>query len=178
MKNKLNPEDQALFRKAMWRVKKFTDKKVRVEPFVPASTHKRMLLLEEKIPDQFSDHEYLAVINSEDKLFYSKPGVSHQTIRLLKRGAYAVEDMLDLHGKIVDEARVALHEFLLECQAKSIRFILIIHGKGLHNVKQPILKNKVNHWLRQTNMVLAFCSAKPRDGGNGALYVYLRRGKQ
>jgi DNA-nicking Smr family endonuclease len=55
--------------------------------------------------------------------------------------------------------------------------IRIIHGKGKRsrNNKGPVIKTKVNHWLRQRDDVLAFCSARPIDGGTGAIYVLLRR---
>ncbi|HRY16587.1 MAG TPA: Smr/MutS family protein, partial [Candidatus Competibacteraceae bacterium] len=47
-------------------------------------------------------------------------------------------------------------------------------GKGSRH-RGPILKQKVNHWLRQRDEVLAFCSARAIDGGTGAVYVLLRR---
>ena len=51
----------------------------------------------------------------------------------------------------------------------------IVHGKGLRSRQgQPVLKVKVNHWLRQREEVLAFCSARPVDGGTGAVYVLLK----
>jgi DNA-nicking Smr family endonuclease len=41
--------------------------------------------------------------------------------------------------------------------------------------RRPVLKGKVNHWLQQRDEVLAFCSARPVDGGTGAVYVLLKR---
>ena len=81
---------------------------------------------------------------------------------------------MDLHGKTVEESKIALSRFLMQCQAKGIRHVLIIHGKG-HKMGKPILKNKLNHWLRQIDDVLAFCSATAKEGRSGALYVLLRR---
>jgi DNA-nicking Smr family endonuclease len=55
--------------------------------------------------------------------------------------------------------------------------VRIIHGKGKSSEgKLPVLKGKVNSWLRQKGEVLAFCSARPNDGGTGAVYVLLKRG--
>ena len=79
-----------------------------------------------------------------------------------------------MHRKTVDEARESLSHFLITCKTKGIRHVLIIHGKG-RGAGKPILKNKLNHWLRQTEQVLAFCSAAPKDGKSGAVYVLLRR---
>jgi DNA-nicking Smr family endonuclease len=54
--------------------------------------------------------------------------------------------------------------------------VRIIHGKGNGSVqRRPVLKGKVNHWLQQRDEVLAFCSARPVDGGTGAVYVLLKR---
>jgi DNA-nicking Smr family endonuclease len=54
--------------------------------------------------------------------------------------------------------------------------VRIIHGKGNTSLgKMPVLKGRVNSWLRQKNEVLAFCSARPNDGGTGAVYVLLKR---
>jgi DNA-nicking Smr family endonuclease len=54
--------------------------------------------------------------------------------------------------------------------------VRIIHGKGHgSHQRKPVLKGKVDHWLRQRRDVLAFCSARQADGGTGAVYVLLRR---
>jgi DNA-nicking Smr family endonuclease len=87
---------------------------------------------------------------------------------------YTIEASLDLHGMVVTEARNALSHFLMECHRQGIRQVLIIHGKGRAN-PYPILKNKLNHWLRQADNVLAFCSVKASDGSSGALHVLLKR---
>ncbi|MCW8826282.1 MAG: Smr/MutS family protein, partial [Gammaproteobacteria bacterium] len=84
-----------------------------------------------------------------------------------------VEAELDLHGFTVNEARVELTEFLHFAMESGLRCVRIIHGKGKSS--QPILKQKVDYWLRQREEVLAFCSAINRDGGTGALYLLLRR---
>ena len=56
-----------------------------------------------------------------------------------------------------------------------MRCVRIIHGKGSRSEEgQPVLKHKVNYWLRCRDEVLAFTSATGRDGGTGALYVLLR----
>jgi len=69
-----------------------------------------------------------------------------------------------------------LSRFLEENSTKHIYCVQIIHGKGLSNQTQPpLLKNQVNRWLRCHPAVLAFCSAQPKDGGTGALYVLLKQ---
>lgn len=84
--------------------------------------------------------------------------------------------MLDLHGLRVVEARLALAGFLAHAIRHRLRVVQIIHGKGYRSEdRQPILKQKINQWLRQRDEVLAFCSAPRFDGGTGAAYVLLSR---
>lgn len=93
----------------------------------------------------------------------------------LQRGAIAVELELDLHGLRVVEAQEVLAQFLAECRRRRTRCALIVHGKGFRSDgRQPVLKQKVNYWLRLRQEVLAFCSARRQDGGTGAVYVLLR----
>jgi DNA-nicking Smr family endonuclease len=88
-----------------------------------------------------------------------------------------VELELDLHGLTVSYAREMLLEFLRACRQRRVRCVQIVHGKGKSSDRQPILKHKLNLWLRQWEDVLAFCSARPRDGGTGAVYVLLRQAR-
>ena len=108
----------------------------------------------------------------EDYLFFSHSGLQEKTIKKLRQGKMPIAAILDLHGMTIPQAEDALQEFLLMCQQEELRHVLIIHGKGA-----GIIKNTVNTWLRDYPDTLAFCSAKPKDGGSGALYLLLRRPK-
>lgn len=117
-------------------------------------------------------------VAAEDKLMFIRPGVQHKLIRQLRQGIVRQTAILDLHGKTVDEARDAVNIFLQYAKQRRCRCVRIIHGKGLRNKPNPpLLKNYVNGWLQQYPYVLAFCSTLPKDGGNGALYVLLKQGK-
>lgn len=110
-----------------------------------------------------------------DELFFARPGVPTAALRKLKRGGWIIQAELDLHGLRSDEARLALSEFLLTCARNDCRCVRIIHGKGLRSKnREPILKHKLRHWLMQRNDVLAFCQARPADGGSGAAIVLLK----
>lgn len=114
------------------------------------------------------------VLAGGDSLLYAKPGVQHATLRKLRRGHFSIGAQLDLHGLGSDEARVALARFLQSARQRAVRCVCIIHGKGLRSgPRGPVLKHKLNHWLRQREEVIAFCSARPADGGTGAVYVLL-----
>jgi DNA-nicking Smr family endonuclease len=106
---------------------------------------------------------------------YGRPGLQRRILRRLRRGHYSLAAELDLHGMTVPVARVALQAFLQECRRRDLRCVRIIHGKGRRSSNEgPVLKVKVDRWLRQREDVLAFCSAQPADGGTGAIYVLLR----
>jgi DNA-nicking Smr family endonuclease len=123
-----------------------------------------------------SDDYDPAEIETSEELAYARPGLQLTVWRKFRRGQYAIEAELDLHGCKVPEARELVHRFLRHAQADGKRCVRIVHGKGKSaEGKLPVLKGKVNGWLRQKDEVLAFSSARPQHGGTGAVYVLLRR---
>ena len=109
-----------------------------------------------------------------DEISFRRDGVQDGVMRKLKRGEYRVEDLCDLHGLRVDEAKAALREFLAEALARRMRCVRIIHGKGKGSgPRGPVIKTAVNMILRKTAPVLAFTSARRIDGGTGAINVLL-----
>lgn len=126
---------------------------------------------EEEERDLYSENE----IEATDELYFSRPGIQDRVVRELRRGHLEIGLELDLHGLTARHAREDLNRFLEECQRRDIRCVRIIHGKGYGSEdRQPVLKQKLNLWLRQREEVLAFTSATRRDGGTGAVYVLLR----
>lgn len=111
-----------------------------------------------------------------DDLQYRQNGVQQAVLRRLRRGHYRCQAEIDLHGMIVAVARGCLAEFLQDALARDYRCVRIVHGKGLRSGNRgPVLKTKVAGWLRQRDEVLAYSSARPVDGGTGALYVLLKK---
>lgn len=109
-----------------------------------------------------------------------------KTDERLRKGKLPIEATLDLHGMRQEEARVKLISFIETAHARGQRCILVITGKGKTRreerewfEEQPgVLRDRVPEWLRREpidNLVLKFYQAQPKDGGTGALYVYLRR---
>ena len=70
-----------------------------------------------------------------------------------------------------------LDKFIEEAYQANFFVVAVIHGKGRNNADQPILKNKVNEWLRDYANVIAFCSASPQDGGTGKVYIMLEKSR-
>lgn len=113
-----------------------------------------------------------------EELFHARAGVQKRVLRRLRRGQYAIQAELDLHGMTRAEAGRALTQFMADCRQRGLSGVRIIHGKGRRSANEgPILKPAVAGWLRRRAEVLAFCSARPVDGGAGALYVLLRTGR-
>ena len=116
-----------------------------------------------------------AEVETHDYLLFSSPGIQKRLLLELQRGQLEPQIDLDLHGLRVVEAESLVREFLAHCHEKRIRCARIIHGKGLGSEdRQPVLKRKVNYWLRLREDVLAFCSAPRHQGGTGATHLLLR----
>ncbi len=149
----------------------------RLEPSPPRpSPRARQRELDEGrvMQDMLSDYDPGELEHGE-VLLYLRDGVSRQVLRKLRRGQYSVGAVLDLHGLTVEQARIHLARFLDQQRGDPRRCVRIIHGKGYHSpTGQARLKGMVNRWLPQREDVLAFCSARPMDGGTGAVYVLLK----
>lgn len=123
-----------------------------------------------------SDTPAMAEFETGNELVFARAGLQRSVLRRLRRGEFVVEAELDLHGATTPEARAALIDFLREATHRGLRCVRVVHGKGLGSPgKEPVLKRKTDHWLRRFDAVLAFCSARPADGGTGAVYVLLKR---
>jgi DNA-nicking Smr family endonuclease len=114
-------------------------------------------------------------VETGDELSFRRDGLPATVFRKLRRGRYRIGAELDLHGLTAVEARQAVHEFLQESCRQGTTVVRVIHGKGLGSGPGgPVIKRRVGRWLRHRDEVLAYCSARPVDGGTGALYVLLR----
>ncbi len=105
-------------------------------------------------------------------------GVDRRSAQRLTRGQLPVEAALDLHGHTQDQAHAALDRFLSQAQARGLRCVLVITGKGTTKEAGGVLRAQVPRWLNEPAnraRILAFDYAQPKDGGLGALYVLIRR---
>jgi DNA-nicking Smr family endonuclease len=149
---------------------------------LPATAHARPDPVQRERDDRAVLDESLAeqigvesLLETDESLSYRRNGISADTLRKLRRGFWVVQAELDLHGHRVAEAHGALGEFLREAAQHGQRCVRIVHGKGngsRHGV--PVLKGKVRAWLARRSDVIAFCQARPADGGCGALLVLLK----
>ena len=173
-KTKISEADINTFHEAVKDVKRLADEKVHLIP-----PKNRVIPPKPVFSDQNStifliDDDRVENVRSDEIISFKQTGIPDKTLRKLLKGQYNVEAVLDLHGMTAEQARLALQQFIAQSIEMDIRVGLIIHGKGLRN-DAPVLKNRLNQWLRRLPQVLAFCSAQPKHGRQGAMYVLLKR---
>lgn len=173
----LSEEDVALFRKEVAQVSPLRQDRIQRVPKQPGPLPKQSLEDERAtLRELLSDDPYFSDLETGDELVYIRPGLQNKLLRKLRRGQFSVGAELDMHGLTVAEAHGALSEFFKECRLRGLRCVRIIHGKGLRSPEgRPVIKGKLDRWLRLRQEVVAFCSARTVDGGTGAVYVLLKR---
>lgn len=120
-----------------------------------------------------------ALFHSDEYLEGKVAGLDDLVMNRLRQGKMAPEAHLDLHGLNASQAYEALRVFIRDCWFKDLRVILIVTGRGRNSLLgHAVLRQKLQTWLPQepfSHVVLAFCTARPHDGGPGSVYVLLRR---
>ncbi|MBW2709106.1 MAG: Smr/MutS family protein [Deltaproteobacteria bacterium] len=108
-------------------------------------------------------------------------GLDPRLMQQLKDGFFPIQDHVDLHRLTQEAAEVRIRDFLMQSHGRGLRCVLIVHGKGLNSENHtPVLKKKMPVWLSRgpvRKIILAFSTARPYDGGTGAIYVLLKRSK-
>ncbi|MBD5558588.1 MAG: DNA mismatch repair protein MutS [Desulfovibrio sp.] len=120
-----------------------------------------------------------AISHSDEYLEGHVVGLDPLIMGRLRAGGLSPEAHLDLHGLNSAQAFEALRDFMRGAWYKSLRVVLVVPGRGLNSpLGQPVLREKLQLWLTQEpfkRVVLAFCTARPHDGGPGSVYVLLRK---
>lgn len=115
-----------------------------------------------------------SLLLTDDGLSFRRPNIGTDVLVKLRRGHWAIQGELDLHGLRRDEAREQLADFIRLAHLHSRRCLRVVHGKGHGSPgRQPVLKAKVQRWLAQRDEVIAFAQAAGPQGGAGALIVLL-----
>lgn len=165
----LNEDDQAMFKEAISGIKPLVQDKV--APTKKTPLFKRRLdkdqSKKQKAQFYFSD-EFEPNLDKKGPMQYVKAGTDTYAAKSLRRGEYAPDLILDLHGLDQLQAKDEIAALLYACQKEHARCVCIVHGIGGY-----VLKNKVPHWLVQHPDVLAFHQAPLEWGGKGALLVLI-----
>ena len=169
-------DDAAAFRAAFAGVRPLRNDTVDLRPPAPPPVPTQSRLDQRSVMDEMmlldpGEGE----METGDELIFKRDGVQNSVMRKLRRGQFAIQGHLDLHGLTTPEAKRTLAGFLVDCVQREWRCVRIVHGKGLRSPGQvPVLKPKVSHWLAQREEVMAFISTPATDGGTGAIYVLLK----
>ena len=135
--------------------------------------------------DHRSDHDLLPSLGQQMR---SAPiQMDQKAYGRLRRGKLKPEARLDLHGMTLAQAHPALTGFILRSASAGHRLVLVITGKGKHRddggpipTKFGVLRHQVPQWLKMAplgGLVMQVSESHIRHGGQGAYYVYLRRGR-
>lgn len=148
------------------------DHALRPEPVPHHRQQDEQSVLRESLSDDF---DVESLLETDASLSFGRPELGPDVVRKLRRGVWALQGQIDLHGLRTDEARQALSQFLRDAQVRGWRCVRVVHGKGLGSPGRiPVLRDKVRRWLVQSERVLAFVQARGDDGGAGALIVLLQ----
>jgi DNA-nicking Smr family endonuclease len=178
--------DEELFRSAMHGVDRISgDPRGTVEPDLPpgdASSvpfHDEDAEVYEHLVGLVEGRSTFDISDSDEFIEGCVEGLDRRILTRLRRGDYTFRAHLDLHGMTRDQAQKAVERFITERRRDGERCVLIVHGRGLNSKDNiPVLKGLLRAWLergRIAKAVLAFATARPHDGGAGAVYVLLRR---
>lgn len=177
-------EDAALFLESVGEVNPVRAGKGRAPPPAPPSADQVRLASEEaeslaRLAELVSEEGAFELTEAEEGVEGAVQGFDPNVRRRLRAGAFPPQASLDLHGLSRDEARGAVERFVQQARVAGHRCVRVVTGRGLHSPDQvPVLREGVAQWLtrgRTGRQVLAFCPARPQDGGAGAVYVLLRR---
>jgi len=178
-------DEADILREAYAGVRKFGNNSGHRMPIVPEVRH--TVVSEEAevlaaLSDLVSGVGSFDLTETEEYIEGARVGLDPRLLSRLRRGEFAVQDHIDLHGMIQPDAKLALREFVIKAVGKGMRTVLVVHGRGLGSPGgRPILKHATAQWLSHGEIgahVHAFSTARPQDGGAGAMYVLLRRDRR
>jgi DNA-nicking Smr family endonuclease len=172
-KQKPPGDDDDAFRDAMRDVKP-----IKYDKIAPATKSRKIKTRREAdnpIQPAYATSDY-AETTPEEYLFFHRGGLQDRRLTSFKRGELPIAASLDLHGQTVQHAAQALTEFLQATQSEQQQCVLVIHGRGYRSeLGRPVIKAQIKQWLSSSPQVIAYCSAQPKHGGTGAVYVLLKR---
>ena len=172
----ISEEDARLFREAIGEVRHI-DAPAAAPAAARPSPQPRMFEADEAaVPGELLVMAFdPATLEVGEELAYLRDGYPPKVLRQLKRGQYSVQDEIDLHQMNAAAAQACIADFLAAAKHHGLRCVRIIHGKGLRSkAAGPVLKALTDRLLRRRDDVVAFASARPSQGGTGAVVVLLR----
>jgi len=177
--------EEALLRDALAGVRPLDGVRRTRVPLEPRVTHEIVSEDAEvmaQLSDLVSGQGPFDVSETEEYVEGARVGLDPRLVQRLRRGDFASQSHIDLHGMVQSDARAELERFIIDSVRKGRRCVLVVHGRGLGSPGgRGVLKHAAAQWLSHGQIgphVLAFTSARQHDGGAGATYVLLRRDRR
>ena len=169
-------DDALLFREAIGEVRRLDDTPLPPAAPRPEPRARQFEADEAAVPKELLDLAFdPALMEIGEELSYLRDGYPPKLLKQLKRGQFSVQDDIDLHQMNLAAAQATIIDFLAHARREGIRCVRIVHGKGLRSKAQgPVLKMMTDRMLRRLDDVIAFASARPMQGGTGAVVVLLK----
>ena len=178
-------ENQRLFEEAMADVNPLGTKPNRMIPEPDTNTRPAHAAPDDELEtlahlnDLVSGSTELDITFSDEYIEGAVHGFDSKLMARLKKGEFPLQNHIDLHGLTRREAREKVVQFILESYRSGLRCVLVVHGRGRNSEDHiPVLKERLPYWLTRgpaRKIVLAFSTARPYDGGSGAIYILLRK---
>lgn len=121
------------------------------------------------------------IVNRPQSTYWQNDGIDKRTAEKLRKGRLPIEARLDLHGMRQAAAHPRLFQFIRSSHTAGLRCVLVITGKGGEGGTRGVLNVNVPRWLSDPTvkpLILSIRPAQPKDGGDGAYYILLRRQRQ
>lgn len=172
----ISEDDARLFREAVGEVRRIDAQAALPAAPKPLPQPRMFEADEAAVPGELLEMSFdPAMLEVGEELSYLHDGYPPKLLRQLKRGQYSVQDEIDLHQMNAAAAQASIAGFLAEAKQHGLHCVRIIHGKGLRSkASGPVLKALTDRLLRRRDDVVAFASARPAQGGTGAVVVLLR----
>ncbi|CAK9885489.1 MAG: Endonuclease MutS2 [Candidatus Erwinia impunctatus] len=169
-KHALSTEEQALFRQTVIGVREWIQDTLAPAPLKKTTVHQaeKRIFTEQKNASHYFSDEFQPLLPQEGPMRYLRSGVSADELKKLRRGDYAPDIILDVHGLTQKQARDELGALIATCQREGLFCASVMHGHG-----KQILKQQIPLWLAQHPQVMAFHQAPKCYGANAALLMLI-----
>lgn len=170
-------DERALFRAEIGRVRRVRSHRDQSRPPAPRPVADQRRKDEQSVLEELATGPIdFSQVETGEEISYLRDGLQKRLLNRLRRGHWRVQDELDLHQMNVPAATQSIRSFIEDARRAGFGCIKIIHGKGLRSGPDgPQLKRLTAGLLARHSRVCAFASARPNDGGTGAVYVLLDR---
>lgn len=166
--NSLSEDDIALFHNEISGSQKISQDTVHFKKAQKSAEHSTQAKAKKLEAEFYFSDEFIPDIDTSGTVNYVKPGADTFLAKQLRRGDFAPDLILDLHGLSKDTAKLEIAGLISACKKKHLRCACIVTGVG-----ERILKHKVPHYLVQHPDILAIHQAPLEYGGRGALLVLI-----